>query len=174
MTILLTELPENYEESIRHQLLTRFDVSEAEFELKLIHELPYSDLGYEIHGLSTPAVTDYWGIKDDSIVRVEDCGDVSVIAEVVASQYIEPIVHFCDELDVAARWLARYDADFHTVAVDFEAHNLTLPHFNPLTMLSIGWNLLKSTVIVFPNTEIRDYVLNWLVTTDLRQVWHNA
>jgi hypothetical protein len=41
-------------------------------------------------------------------------------------------------------------------------------------MLSIGWNLLKSTVIVFKDQAIRDYVLNWLVTTEIRQVWHNT
>lgn len=174
MTILLTDMPENYEESIRAQLKDRFGIANAKFHIRLIHQLPYSDLGYEIFQLSTPVVTDYWGIRDSSIVRVEDCSDVSVIAEVVASQYIEPVVYFCDELEVAKRWLERYDADFHTVAVDFEAKDLTLPHFNPLTMLSIGWNLLKSTVIVFKDKEIHDYVLNWLVTTKVKQVWHNA
>ena len=174
MTILLTELPENYEESIRTQLKERFDIVNPKFHIRLIHQLPHSDLGYEIFALSTPVVTDYWGIRDSAVIRVEDCADVSVIAEIVASQYIEPVVYFCDELEVAKRWLARYDADFHTVAVDFEAKDLTLPYFNPLTMLSIGWNLLKSTVIVFKDQAIQDYVLNWLVTTQVRQVWLNA
>jgi len=174
MTILLTELPENYETDIRTQLLERFGLDKAKFNLKLIHQLPYSDLGYEINHLPAPILTDYWGIKDSSVIRVDDCGDVAVVAEVIASQYIEPVVHFCDELEVAKRWLARYDADFHTVAVDFESRDLTLPQFNKLTMLSIGWNLLKSTVIVFANQELQDYVLNWLVTTKVRQIWHNA
>ena len=174
MTILLTELPENYEESIRTQLKERFDIVNPKFHIRLIHQLPHSDLGYEIFALSTPVVTDYWGIRDSAVIRVEDCADISVIAEIVASQYIEPVVYFCDELEVAKRWLARYDADFHTIAVDFEAKDLTLPQFNPLTMLSIGWNLLKSTVIVFKDQAIKDYVLNWLVTTQVRQVWHNA
>ena len=174
MTILLTELPENYEESIRTQLKDRFNIENPKFHIRMIHQLPHSDLGYEIFALSTPVVTDYWGIRDSSVIRVEDCSDVSAIAEIVASQYIEPVVYFCDQLDVAKRWLARYDADFHTVAVDFEAKDLTLPHFNPLTMLSIGWNLLKSTVIVFKDDAIRDYVLNWLVTTNVKQVWHNS
>lgn len=174
MTILLTELPANYEESIKTQVLERFGIEKPQFNIRLIHQLPYSDLGYEILHLPAPIVTDYWGIKDSSIIRVDDCSDVSAIAEIVASQYIEPVVNFCDELHVAKRWLARYDADFHTVAVDFEGRDLTLPQFNKLTMLSIGWNLLKSTVIVFANQEIQDYVLNWLVTTKLRQVWHNA
>ena len=174
MTILLTTLPENYVESIKQQLEQRFGITNASFNVKLIHELPYSDLGYEIFHLPTPVVTDYWGIKDSSIIRVDDCEDISAISEIVASQYIEPVVYFCDELEVAKRWLAKYDSDFHTVAVDFEAKDLTLPHFNKLSMLSIGWNLLKSTVIVFANQAIQDYVLNWLVTTNVRQVWHNA
>lgn len=174
MTILLTELPENYEKSIRTQVSERFGVDNPEFTVRMIHQLPHSDLGYEIHGLSEPIVTDYWGIKDKSVIRVEDCSDILEISEIVASQYIEPTVAFCDELEVAKRWLAKYDADFHTVAVDFEGKDLTLPQFNELTMLSIGWNLLKSTVIVFANQAIRDYVLNWLVTTEVRQVWHNS
>lgn len=174
MTILLTELPDNYKESIKHQLLDRFNLINCQFNIKLIHQLPYSDLGYEILHLPTPIVCDYWGIKDDSVIRVEDCSDVSVIAECIASQYIEPVVNFCDQLDVAKRWLDRYDLDFHTVAVDFESKDLTLPQFNELTMLSIGWNLLKSTVIVFSTPEVRDYVLNWLVTTEVKQVWHNS
>ncbi len=174
MTILLTELPENYEASIRTQVLERFGVEHPKFTVRMIHQLPHSDLGYEIHGLQEPIVCDYWGIKDDCIIRVDDCSDVSAIAEIVASQYIEPVVHFCDELEVAKRWLDRYNSDFHTVTVDFEAKDLTLPQFNELTMLSIGWNLLKSTVIVFKDQAIRDYVLNWLVTTEVRQVWHNS
>ena len=174
MTILLTQLPDNFEADVRNKLLTKFGIDKAHFNLKLIHQLPYSDLGYEIFHLPQPVVTDYWGIKDAGIVRVEDCCDVDTIAEVVASQYIEPVVYFCDELEVAKRWLARYDADFHTVAVDFESRDLTLPHFNKLSMLSIGWNLLKSTVIVFANEDIEKYVLNWLVTTNVKQVWHNS
>lgn len=174
MTILLTQLPENFEADIRKQLMDRFGIDKAHFNLKLIHELPYSDLGYEIYHLPQPVVTDYWGIKDSGIIRVEDCCDIDTAVEAIASQYIEPVVYFCDELEVAKRWLSRYDADFHTVAVDFEAKDLTLPHFNKLSMLSIGWNLLKSTVIVFANEDIQTYVLNWLVTTKLKQVWHNA
>lgn len=174
MTILLTELPDNFEESIRHQLLTKFNIDKATINLKLIHQLPYSDLGYEIHHLPTPVVTDYWGIKDSSIIRVDDCCDVDTVAELIASQYIKPKVAFCDQLEVAKQWLAHYDANFDIVACDFEAKDLTLPQFNDLTMLSISWNLLKSTVIVFANKEIQDYVLNWLVTTNVKQVWHNA
>lgn len=174
MTILLTQLPENFEADIRKQLLDRFGIDKAHFNLKLIHELPYSDLGYEIYHLPQPVVTDYWGIKDAGIIRVEDCCDINTAVEAVASQYIEPVVYFCDELEVAKRWLARYDSDFHTVAVDFESKDLTLPHFNKLSMISIGWNLLKSTVIVFANEEIQTYILNWLVTTKLKQVWHNS
>ena len=174
MTILLTQLPENFEADIRTQLLERFSINQAHFNLKLIHELPYSDLGYEIYHLPQPVVTDYWGIRDSNIIRVEDCEDLDTVVELIASQYIEPVVYFCDELEVAKRWLASYDSDFHTVAVDFEARDLTLPQFNKLSMLSIGWNLLKSTVIVFANKEIEEYVLNWLVTTEVKQVWHNS
>lgn len=174
MTILLTELPDNFEESIRTQLLTKFGIANATFNLKLIHQLPYSDLGYEIFHLPTPILCDYWGIKSSAVTRVDDCCNVDTVVEFIASQYIEPSVTFCDQLDVAKQWLAHYDTNFSTVAVDFEAINLTLPHFNKLTMLSIGWNLLKSTVIVFATDEIRDYVLNWLVTTKVKQVWHNS
>jgi DNA polymerase I-like protein with 3'-5' exonuclease and polymerase domains len=175
VNILVCEIPDNYEANIRLQLSDRFSLDNVRFSVILISSLNYNDIeGYCIGHLQGLTLCDYWGIKGESVTRVEDCSDVSVIAECIASQYIEPIVNFCDQLDVAKRWLARYDSDFHTVAVDFEAKDLTLPQFNKLTMLSIGWNLLKSTVIVFKDQAIRDYVLNWLVTTNCRQIWHNS
>jgi hypothetical protein len=84
VTILLTELPDNYEASIRTQLLERFGIANPKFHIRMIHQLPHSDLGYEIFQLPTPIVTDYWGIKDSSVIRIEDCSDVSTIAEIIA------------------------------------------------------------------------------------------
>jgi DNA polymerase I-like protein with 3'-5' exonuclease and polymerase domains len=41
-------------------------------------------------------------------------------------------------------------------------------------MVTLGWSYTKSIVIVFKDKEVQDYVLNWLVTTDVKQVYHNA
>jgi hypothetical protein len=174
MTILLTELPDNYEQSIKSQLLTRFGLSSAEYSIKLIHHLPHSDLGYSIHHLKAPIVTDYWGIRDNSVIHIDDVEDISTMADIIASQYIKPHITWTDDLTIAAKWLAGIESKYPMIAVDFESKDLTLPQFNKLTMVTVGWHRTKSVVIVFKDQAIQDYVLNWLVTTECKQVYHNA
>ena len=173
MTILLLTEPDySLIQSIQQYLADKFNLSDIPIESMLLSDLPYYD-GYDVSHLSDhQLISDYWGFGKE-VVRVQEM-TAEHIGDVIASDHIEPIVYFCDELDVAKRWLARYDSDFHTVAVDFETNDLTLPQFNDLTMVTIGWNLLKSTVIVFHDPVVKQYVLNWLVTTELTQVYHNS
>lgn len=174
MTVLLTHYPTLFREDVLAKVESRYGIKHAEFSFKFINDLPYGPDGYEVHNLSTPIITDYWGISAPGVIRIDDATDVDVIADVVASQYLKPFCTWTDDITVAAKWLKGIEAKYSMVAVDFEAKDLSLPQFNELTMVTIGWSRTKSIVIVFKDHTIRDFVLNWLVTTDLRQVYHNA
>jgi DNA polymerase I-like protein with 3'-5' exonuclease and polymerase domains len=173
MTVLLTHYPDLYRETIVALVEERYGIKNATFNIKFINQLVYAD-GYQVTGLVHPIITDYWGIQGDGVVRVEDVEDFSAMTDIVASQYIKPIITWTDELATAAKWLATIATKYPTIAVDFESKDLTLPQFNNLTMVTIGWHRTKSIVIVFKDQAIQDYVLNWLVTTDCVQVYHNA
>ena len=174
MTVLLTHYPDLYRERIIELVEQRYGITNAQFSFKFINSLPYGPDGYEVTGLSTPIITDYWGIQDSGVVRVDDVEDISLIADAVASQYIKPQVTWTDDLPTAIKWLNGIEAKYPMIAVDFEARDLTLPQFNELTMVTISWSRTKSIVIVFKDQSIQDYVLNWLVTTNCKQVFHNS
>ena len=174
MTVLLTHYPDLYRERIIELVEQRYGITNPQFSFKFINSLPYGPDGYEVTGLSPPIITDYWGVKDSDVTRVDDVEDISLIADAVASQYIKPQVTWTDDLPTAIKWLNGIESKYPMIAVDFESRDLTLPQFNELTMVTIGWDRTKSIVIVFKDQSIRDYVLNWLVTTDCKQVYHNA
>ena len=174
MTILLTQYPNLYKECVLELVTKRYGISNPDFNFKFINQLPYGEDGYNVTGLSQPIITDYWGIKDSTVTRVDDVEDIDLIADVVASQYIKPRITWTDDLEVTKQWLSSIEKKYSQIAVDFESRDLTLPQFNKLTMVTLGWDRLKSIVIVFKDQAIQDYVLNWLVTTDCKQVYHNA
>lgn len=174
MTLLLTNYPDLYRERINQVVLERYKISSPSYSIKFINSLPYASDGYDISKLTPPILTDYWGVKSSDVIRVEDMSDINTIADAVASQYLKPFCTWTDEITVAAKWLTGIEAKYSTVAVDFEGKDLSLPQFNELTMVTIGWSRVKSIVIVFKDLAIRDFVLNWLTTTDVRQVYHNA
>jgi len=174
MTILLTHYPNLFREDVLALVESRYGITNATFSFKFINDLVYGMDGYEVGNLPTPVITDYWGIQGPGIVRVDDVTDISTIADAVASQYLKPFCTWTDDITVASKWLSGIEAKYSIVAVDFEAKDLSLPQFNELTMVTIGWSRTKSVVIVFKDDQIRDFVLNWLVTTELRQVYHNA
>lgn len=174
MTILLTQYPDLYKERVLELVTKRYGISNPTFNFKFINQLAYGAEGYDVTGLSPPIITDYWDVKNSGVTRVDDVEDISLIADVVASQYIKPHITWTDDLTVTTKWLSGIESKYSTIAVDFESRDLTLPQFNKLTMVTIGWDRLKSIVIVFKDQTIQDYVLNWLVTTDCTQVYHNA
>jgi len=174
MTVLLTHYPDMYRERIIEQVKERYQIPNPDFSIKFISQLVYTDDGYDVSKLSPPIITDYWGIKDSNAVRIDDVEDLDVMTDVVASQYIKPQITWTDDIAVASKWLTAIESKYPMIAVDFEAKDLTLPQFNHLTMVTIGWHRTKSIVIVFKDQAIQDLVLNWLVTTECKQVYHNA
>lgn len=54
-----------------------------------------------------------------------------------------------------------------------KATALSHPSHTQLTHLSIAWSESEAYVIILDTPEITDLVLNFLVTTDMVQIWHN-
>jgi len=172
LIILLINHHPNLIKQVQENLSTRYSITNAEISTRFIRDLPRSDDGYSVAHLP-PCITDYYPLKD-SCHFIDSISDINLLADVIASEYIQCVGTWTDDLAVAADWLTGLEQTYDTVAVDFETKDLTLPHFNHLTMVTIGWNLTKSIVIVFKDKQITDYVLNWLVTTNCRQVYHNS
>ena len=171
--VLLLDHHPNLITKLNDYLLTKYNISNASISTRFIRDLPRDADGYTLHHLNERCITDYYPLKDVA-EYIDDITDISLIGDVIASDYIKPVGTWTDDLSIAKQWLTGIESTYDTVAVDFEAKDLTIPQFNKLTMVTIGWNLTKSIVIVFKDEEITNYVLNWLVTTECRQVYHNA
>ena len=55
-----------------------------------------------------------------------------------------------------------------------KATALSHPYYVWVTHLSIAWSESESFVAILDKQSTRDLVFNWLVTTDRKQIWHNA
>lgn len=54
------------------------------------------------------------------------------------------------------------------------SNGLAHPSRSTLTHISIGLSDDEAIVIILSTDTIRQFVLNWLVQTDVTQIWHNA
>jgi len=59
------------------------------------------------------------------------------------------------------------------IACDFETTGLGHPSREQLTHLSIGISEDTAYVVAFVDKILEKVVLDWLVTTEIKQVWHN-
>jgi len=134
--------------------------------------LKYYD-GFDADSINGNIITDYYGLKRYNVTNVNSL-KVADIAERLASEHIKHKTWFTDDLEIAKKWLATYDAKYSIIAADFETTGLLLPHYTDLTMLSLSWSYTKSTVIVINSNAMKELVLDWLTTTKLKQVWFNA
>lgn len=173
MIILIVDHIPNIINSVKDYIYNKYQISDVDISTRFIRDLPRDENGYCISHLKQRCITDYYPLKDVA-EYIDDITDISLIGDVIASDYIKPVGTWTDDLSIAKQWLTGIESTYDIIAVDFEAKDLTIPQFNKLTMVTIGWNLTKSIVIVFKDEEITNYVLNWLVTTECRQVYHNA
>lgn len=51
---------------------------------------------------------------------------------------------------------------------------LSHPYYVDITHIQIAWSESDAFVFILDNRRIHDLVLNYLVTTNARQIWHNA
>lgn len=171
--VLLTQHIPGIIQQVQTQLQQRYNLTDIPISTRFIRDLPRSEDGYSVYHLKDMCITDYYPLKDQCMY-VDDVANTSILADVIASEFIKPQITWTDDMSVAAEWLTGIEQTYDTIAVDFESRDLSLPQFNELTMVTLGWNLTKSVVIVFKDEIIRDFVLNWLVTTTCRQVYHNS
>ena len=171
--VLLLDHHPNLITKLNDYLLTKYNISNASISTRFIRDLPRDENGYTLYHLNERCITDYYPLKDVA-EYIDDITDVSLIGDVIASDYLVCTGTWTDDLAIAQQWLSGIEATYPQIAVDFETRDLTLPQLNKVTMVTIGWNLTKSIVIILDKQELLDYVMNWLVTTDCIQTYHNS
>ena len=85
-----------------------------------------------------------------------------------ASRYTdEEKEEFKAQLETASR------LDKHILQQRIDSSGLSHPSLSRLTHMSLAYSETEAYVFIFDNQEIQDAVLNWVVTTPIKQVWHN-
>ena len=85
-----------------------------------------------------------------------------------ASRYTdEEKEEFKAQLETASR------LDKHLLQQRIDSSGLSHPSLSRLTHMSLAYSETEAYVFIFDNQEIQDAVLNWIVTTPIKQVWHN-
>ena len=171
--VLLLDHHPNLITKLNDYLLTKYNISNASISTRFIRDLPRDSDGYTLHHLNERCITDYYPLKDVA-EYIDDVTDISLIGDVIASNYIKPQITWTDDLAIAKQWLPAIEATYPQISVDFETRDLTLPQLNQVTMVTLGWSFTKSIVIILDKSELLDYVMNWLVTIDNKQTYHNA
>ena len=82
---------------------------------------------------------------------------------------IDPIVRFTDKPEEALEWLNTLPNVF---SADFESTGLGHPSQETLTHLAIGISESEAFVIIFAE-GVEKPILDWLVNTKKKQIWHN-
>ena len=171
--VLLLDHHPNLITKLNDYLLTKYNISNASISTRFIRDLPRDADGYTLHHLNERCITDYYPLKDVA-EYIDDITDISLIGDVIASDYIKPQITWTDDLAIAQQWLPAIEATYPQISVDFETRDLTLPQLNQVTMVTLGWSFTKSIVIILDKPELLDYVMNWLVTIDNKQTYHNS
>lgn len=55
-----------------------------------------------------------------------------------------------------------------------ESSGLSHPSLVKVTHMSIGISATEAIVVIFDKPEVLKIAMNWLVTTNIKQIWHNA
>lgn len=85
-----------------------------------------------------------------------------------ASKYTdEEKEEFKRQLETAGR------LDKHILQQRIDSSGLSHPSLSRLTHMSLAYSETEAYVFIFDNQEIQDTVLDWIVTTPIKQVWHN-
>lgn len=173
MIILIVDHIPNIINSVKDYIYNKYQISDVDISTRFIRDLPRDENGYCISHLKQRCITDYYPLKDVA-EYIDDITDVSLIGDVIASDYIKPQITWTDDLAIAKQWLPSIAATYPQISVDFETRDLTLPKLNKVTMVTLGWSFTKSIVIILDKPELLNYVMDWLVTIDNKQTYHNS
>ena len=85
-----------------------------------------------------------------------------------ASRYTEAEkAEFTAQLETASR------SEKHVLLQRINSDGLSHPSLSQLTHFSLAYSESEAYVFILDNPEIHSVVLDWIVTTELKQVWHN-
>lgn len=62
----------------------------------------------------------------------------------------------------------------HSLRQKINSDGLSHPSLAQITHFSVAWSETDSLIIITDTPKMKELVLNWLVTTSSKQVWHNA
>ncbi len=77
----------------------------------------------------------------------------------------------CD-FEVSPKWTKKEREQSTNLTIK-NADALSHPSLCQITHFQLAWNNSNSIVIIMLNKEIHDYILDWLITTDIIQIWSN-
>jgi hypothetical protein len=117
-------------------------------------------------------ITNYYAWSEDMHFLKKFTPDK--VGELIAGIKITVKGEWTDDLEIAKQWLSDFDKNNKILALDLETDNLTLPQFQNINMIGLGYSTTESKAIIFKDDKIRQYVLNWVVNTDITFIAHNA
>ena len=164
------KVTKDFMSSLKNILLKKYEVTTTIISTTVAHVV---EKGLE-RIVEFNSITSYFRFKEHCDIVIRDPMDVEKVAIAIASFYIKVKAKFTDNLDITKQWLAELDAKGEKVAFDWETKGLMLPEYNELTMVAFSTSYTEGFNITFKNTEVRDYVLNWLIETNLQLIAHNA
>lgn len=172
--LLLFERNDQLIKDITQQVIERFNVT-PKIEYILIGSLPkyLNNEGKTIYNLDQyknyKLITDYWPIRRENVITVEDIDDIEYMSEVIAGFYLEPTVYFTDETEMALKMLNRLPDIF---SYDCETLGLKIEDRGQYTMHSFSLKDQISFVLI-DTPEIRQMVLDFLTRTGKKIICHN-
>lgn len=85
-----------------------------------------------------------------------------------ASRYTEAEkAEFTAQLETASR------SEKHVLLQRINSDGLSHPSLSQLTHFSLAYSESEAYVFILDNPEIHSVVLDWIVTTEIKQIWHN-
>lgn len=62
----------------------------------------------------------------------------------------------------------------HQLKQKIDSDGLSHPSLANITHFSLAWSEQDSMVFITDTPKMKSIIFNWLVTTDIKQIWHNA
>lgn len=64
--------------------------------------------------------------------------------------------------------------DYHHLKQQIDSSGLSHPSLVRITHFSLAISETEAYVVIITNSKMQNILLNWLVTTEVTQIWHNA
>ena len=74
---------------------------------------------------------------------------------------------------IAKKWIDDVEKNCKVIALDFETTGLGHPSKETITHLALATSPNEAIVFIVDNPIMEKLLLNWLITTEIKQVWHN-